>query len=140
MIMAIKVTNAAPIDRFIKDDHNGHRMIFVGSKIEQGDFGFGETDTAVTDVICVDCHKAWEAQRIFGTIIVERLGLSADPVVAGLLVQGEGKAGRNPPWLLDDLNDDELADVQALADRVITQLGSGKIVVDFDAVNQGTGF
>jgi hypothetical protein len=138
--MAIKVTNAAPLDRFNKDDHNGHRLIFIGPKIEEGDFGFGETETAVADVICTDCYKAWEAQRIFGTMIVPRLALSADPIIAGMLVQGEAKAGRSAPWLLDDLNADELADVQALVDKVVTQLGSGKIVVDFDAVNGANNF
>jgi hypothetical protein len=136
----VKVSNAAPLDRFNKDDHLGHILVFVGSKIEEGDFGFGETESAVADVICVNDHKAWEAQRVFGTLIVPRLALSADPIVAGSLIQGEAKAGRSAPWMLDDLSDGELADVQALVDKTVTQLGSGRIVVDFDAINQATDF
>jgi hypothetical protein len=133
--MTIKVAPAAPLDRFTKDDHSGHLILFVNSRIEVGDYGFGEAESAVCDVICVNCCKAWEDQRIFGTMIVPRLGLTTDKVVAGLLVQGEAKAGRSAPWLLDDPDENELADVQAVADRVISQLGSGKIVVDFDAIN-----
>lgn len=134
--MPIRVGNAAPLDRFDKSLHNGHTLIFVSPHIEEGDYGFGETQSAVADIICADCRKGWEAQRIFGSLIVPRLGMSSDSVVGGVLVEGEARAGRSAPWLLEDLDGDQLADVQAIVDKHVTQLKSGKLVVDFDAVNQ----
>jgi hypothetical protein len=133
--MPIQVTNAAPLDRFVKDSHNGHNLIFVNSRIEEGDFGFGDTQTAVADVICFNCKQAWQNQRVFGQFIVGRLAQSDGKIVAGALVQGEAKAGRSAPWMLDDLNDDELTDIQAYLERVVDQLRSGKLVVNFDLIN-----
>jgi hypothetical protein len=129
----------APLDRFDKEEHLGHVLVFVNPIAEEGDFGFGETVSAVCDVICINDTKAWPGARIFGTQLVPRL-LSGDKIVPAVLVQGTARAGRAAPWLFEEVSDDEQADAQAVVDRVVTQLGSGKLVVDFGAFNSGAAF
>ena len=132
--MTIKVTRPGPLDRFDKAEHLGHSLAFVGAKGEIVDTSFGEADVArCVGVICATCVRGWADVLVFGTAIVPRI-CNGDPVSAGVLVQGKAQPGRQPPWLLDDLDDAELAEVQVLVDRVVTQLGSGKLVVDVDAL------
>jgi hypothetical protein len=136
-LMGLTVENTPPLKRFAKEEHENHTAIlFISPKVETGDFGFGESESAVADVICTQCQKGWEEQRIFGTKIVPRLHDAVGKIRSGILYQGKASPGRSAPWLLEDLNEDELADAQAAIDRFITVLASGKIVVDFDAVNQ----
>jgi hypothetical protein len=132
--MTIKVTRPAPLDRFEKSEHAGHHLVFVGPKAETLDTSYGETDAArCVGVLCVTCVRGWPDVVVFGTALVPRI-CNGDPAPAGVLVQGEAKPGRQPPWLLDDLDDDDLEEVQAFVDKVVQQLGSGKLVVDFDAL------
>lgn len=132
--MTIKVTRPAPLDRFEKGEHLGHNLAFVDPKGEIIDTSFGAADAArCVGVICATCVRGWTDVIVFGTAIVPRIA-NGDLVTAGTLVQGKAQPGRQPPWLLDDLDDGEMADMQELVDRVVTQLGSGKLVVDVDAL------
>jgi len=132
--MTIKVGQPAELNRFDKASHKGHVVAFVDPHPEQMETAFGDAEAAACGVICATCNQGWPDQRIFGAALVPRICGSPDPVVAGVLVEGEAKPGRNAPWLLDDADADDLADVQALVDKVVTQLASGRIVVDFDSL------
>ncbi len=131
--MSIKVSQPAPLNRFIKDDHENHKIVVVNGVLATEETQFGPAQVCRGDVICADCLKAWEDEPIFGSVVAPRLGGTGDPVAAGILFRGKAKAGREAPWLIEDLNEDELADVEGLVNRVVSQLKSGKLVVDFDA-------
>ncbi len=132
--MTIKVSNPAPLDRFEKSEHVGHNLAFVEPKGEIMATSFGDADAArCVGVICETCTRGWADVIVFGTAIVPRI-CNGDLVSAGTLVQGKAQPGRQPPWLLDDLDDVEMAEMQSLVDRVVTQLGSGKLVIDVDAL------
>jgi hypothetical protein len=131
--MPIQVSQPAALNRFIKDDHENHKIIVVNPTLATEDTQFGPAQVCRGDVICADCLKAWEGETVFGSVVAPRLGGTGQPVTAGILYKGKAKAGREAPWLINDLEDFELADVQALVNRVVTQLSSGKLVVDFDA-------
>ena len=132
--MGIPVSPLAEFDRFDKPDHLGHQVAFVGARGEQVSTAYGDADAAHCEaVICATCVRGWTDQLVFGTAIVPRI-CTGDPITGGILVQGKAQPGRQPPWLLDEFDAAELAEVQALTDRVVTRLGSGKLVVDVDAL------
>lgn len=119
---------------FTKADHAGHVLLFVQPAREQLETAFGDQEAAhCSYVVCGSCQAGWPDVIIFGSYLVPRI-CSGDPLVAGTLVRGEAQPGRQAPWLLDDLGDDDRQITQALADKVVTRLGSGRLVVDLDAL------
>lgn len=131
--MPITVSQPAALNRFVKDDHENHKIAVVNGTLSTEDTQFGPAQVCRGDIICADCLKGWESEVIFGSVVAPRLGGTGQPVAAGILYRGKPKAGREAPWLVEDLNEDELADVQGLVNRVVSQLPSGKLIVDFDA-------
>jgi hypothetical protein len=130
--MTIPLGRLGSVNMFTKLDHVGHGLIFVKPHVEQMTTQFGETEAALCEhIICATCQVGWADEVVFGSYLVPRI-CSGDPIVPGILVQGKAQPGRNAPWLLDDPGDDDREVMQALADRVITRLGSGKLAVDLD--------
>jgi hypothetical protein len=59
--------------------------------------------------------------------------------IVGRITQGDAKAGRQPPWLIADPSDDELAAAVAFLDRFVVELPSGSVVVDHAALAKAQG-
>ncbi len=133
----ITVGAPAPLNRFVKDEHLGHFVLFFEAKQENMQTSFGDADAAIcTYIVCHTCMAGWEDQAVFGSAIAGRLYLANKDVVPGRLVQGVARPGRNAPWLLDDPNDAEDRMARELVARVATRLGSGKLVVDLAALEK----
>jgi hypothetical protein len=136
--MTINLGRLGDLNRFVKDDHLGHVLLFVAPKLEMMDTQFGPAEAAICQgIICVTCELGWADVPLFGSYPVPRI-CSGDDIVPGLLTQGKAQAGKNPPWLLDDVTGPDLMVAQDLADRILTRLGSGKIAVDLDALKGRT--
>jgi hypothetical protein len=132
--MTIRLGQLGELHRWTKADHLGHLHLFVKPHVEEMQTQFGDQDAAVCEaILCVTCELGWEDQVVFGSYLVPRI-CSGDDLVPGVLVQGRAQAGKNAPWLLDDPTAEDRTAAQNLADRVITGLGSGKLVVDLDAL------
>jgi hypothetical protein len=130
--MTVRIGSLGNDYRFSKDLHLGHALLFVKPHVEEMDTQFGLQEAAVCEhVICCTCRSGWRDVAIFGSYLVPRLA-TGDDIVGGVLTQGQAQAGKNPPWLLDDLPGDDREIAQELADQVITRLGSGKLAVDLD--------
>jgi hypothetical protein len=118
---------------FSKDEHEEHVLVFVEPKAEEMSTSFGDTTAArCSYVVCLDCDLVESDVIIFGTALVPAITDSGEELVVGHLVKGDAKPGRNPPWLLEDPIDEELARAEAFFATRAARLPSGRIVVEKD--------
>ena len=85
-------------------DHKGH-LVIAEAPIERQPVTtqHGEADVAVPHRLhCVDCAQLWNEPWIFGMVIVNQLTTGANADMLGRIGQGDAKAGRSAPWVLED--------------------------------------
>ena len=125
-------------DRWAKDDHLDHLMMFVG-ELERREIEtvHGDATAAHVDyIVCVDCPQVWTDQLVFG----RRPRPSADRRSRRPRSSSAGSArgwpsrARSPPWTLDDPTDDDLAKAETFLERYATHLPSGTLVIDVKAI------
>jgi hypothetical protein len=139
--MTISIGSAPPVDRFGKDEHKGHMVLFVSPEPQTMTTQFGEGDAAVCKaVVCGSCRTGWLSVPVFGNSLVPRLTIATDDVVIGILVQGKAaKSGQNPPWLLDDPSDTDLKLAREIVELVLVRGASGRLLVDLAALESEEG-
>jgi hypothetical protein len=123
---------ARSVGKFVKADHDCHVVAFLTPRLETDvATSYGPADAARCDVVCVDYAEYYDDQLLFGKALVPALTAGDDPVVCGVFGQGRAKDGQSAPWVIDEPDDDDVARVQAVVDRCVTEAG-GVLVVDVD--------
>lgn len=137
--MPFKLSKPSPGggDRWSKDDHLDHLMVFAGDLSAQDtETSYGDATAAHCDyIVCVDCPQVWSDQLVFGAALVPRL--TGDPdatIIVGRLGQGLAKPGKSAPWTLDDPTDADLAKAEQFLESYATYLPSGTLVIDVKAI------
>ena len=88
-------------NRFSKEEHLGHVLVFVEPHETQESTSFGDSSAATCEyVACVTCGTVTSDAKLFGSALVPAIVGSGEPLVLGVLEQGEAKPGRSAPWLL----------------------------------------
>jgi hypothetical protein len=123
---------ASGLGGFQKSDHVDHLVCFVEPEEEQVDTMHGRATAArVRYIVCLDDGTIDVDQLVFGAALVPALLDVDDEIVVGRLVQGEAKAGRNPPWLLAVPRDEELEKAGQWFDSYASRVpASGRIVIE----------
>jgi hypothetical protein len=120
---------------FDKAAHEGELLAFVSPTDELTNTAYGESTAArCAYVVNLDKLEVFEDVLLFGAALAPRLYESTETIVAGRLVKGEAQPGRNAPWLLEDPTDEELGVAEAFFESFATQLPSGRLVLDTDAM------
>lgn len=133
--MGITINQPAPTGGFDKEQHEGHLMLFIGIEEKEGKTQFGDATWAQCQWVAdldsgtLDLDVAIHGKALAPSVI------GAAPVCVGRLVKGKSaKEGQKPPWLLDDATDADLVVAQEWIDTFVTELPSGKLVVDEESV------
>jgi hypothetical protein len=122
---------SAASNGFDKNAHIEHLLIAVEPEAQEMETSYGPATAAhCSYVACVDCGTVDADVLLFGTALVPRLLDVEEGLVAGRLCQGQAKAGRQPPWLLEDPSDGDIAQAEAFLERCATRLPSGRIVME----------
>jgi hypothetical protein len=136
--MPIKITGPASRPSFTTAEHQGHLCLFVHptSGVRTTRHGEGEAARCAY-AVCVDEYLPFIDVLVWGNSLVPRL-VDADDgaVVVGRLVKGEPKPGMNPPWLLEDPDDEDMATAQSFVDQYASQAKSGAISIDVKAIER----
>jgi hypothetical protein len=121
---------------FDKAAHVEHVLTFVNPVAEDRDGRDGSYSVALcTFVVCHTCRLALTDVPVSGKALAPRINNGGSEIVAGVLVTGEAKAGRNPAYLLEEASAEQLDAVADDYAKFATKLPSGKIVVDVDSYN-----
>lgn len=89
-------------DKFEAANHNGHLLLFFPSAFRaQVQTSNGSADCVDTRIVDLDTGQVLDDAKVWGKAMVPQLkGAVPDGMVLGRLAQGQGKAGNNPPWIL----------------------------------------
>lgn len=74
---------------------------------------------AVTPEHPVNVHSGLVFGKVLNNSLRSTLASPTHAFVLGVIAKGEGRNGNNPPWILDDVNDDMVP----MAGHVVTTLG-----------------
>jgi len=134
--MPITISPPADNGGFDKNAHLDHALLFINVTEESGPTAFGETTWAKIEVVAdLDDNSVSRDAAIFGTFLAPSIYGAGTPIVCGRLRQGtSAKPGQSPPWLLENPTDEDLAKAENWADKYVTELPSGALVVDLDAI------
>lgn len=89
-------------DKFEAANHNGHLLLFFPTTFRAAvKTANGEADCVDTRIVDLDTGQVLDDAKVWGKAMVPQLkGAVPDGMVLGRLAQGQGKAGNNPPWIL----------------------------------------
>lgn len=89
-------------DKFEAANHNGHLLLFFPTTFRAAvKTSNGEADCVDTRIVDLDTGQVLDDAKVWGKAMVPQLkGAVPDGMVLGRLAQGQGKAGNNPPWIL----------------------------------------
>ncbi len=137
-----KPSTAPAGDRFNKADHEDRLLLFVAPDLAEGiETQFGTANAAeVAYIVVLDGPTAgtvWKEALLFGSALVPALTNDTGEIVAGRLVKGEAKPGKNAPWLIEapTAQDEKLAQAwldDSIATGVMKRKPNGSIVIDTD--------
>lgn len=116
------------------EEHENHLLAFVGVHSrpnEQTKFGIRDA-AGVAYAICIDDGTVVADALFFQTVIVPSLleGGRASEIVLARVGKGEAKGGQNPPWLMYDPSDEDVALAAKWFDKYAVRMPSGTIVVE----------
>lgn len=139
--MTIDIGKPAAPDGFQKEGREGHLLIAVGHRAEEVTTAYGEATAArIAYLADYDTNEVFEDVQLFGKALAPAIFRSDAQIVPGRLVKGTAaREGQNPPWLLQEITADEMELVRGWVDEYVTQLGSGKLVVDVDGAHAPKG-
>jgi hypothetical protein len=134
--MTISIAQPAQGGGFSKDNAEGHLLMFIGIEKASGPTQFGDATWAqcqwVADLTTDDLSSD---VAMHGKALAPAIYGAEASVVVGRLVKGKtAREGQSPPWLLDAATDDDLTHAQTWLTAYVTELPSGKLIVDEDAV------
>ena len=127
LMAGFTIGNAGPgVDRLKNSEHVQHEVVFVSPELTERRGNQGPYEVALCSyVLCFTCRKAWSDADVSGVAMVPRLTSASEEVVAGRLVEGTARAGKNAPILLEDLTEEELAKISTELERYASKLPSG---------------
>jgi hypothetical protein len=139
--MGIQIAPPAQGGGFGKDNAEGHLLMFIGIEKASGPTQFGDSTWAQCAwVVDVDTDELSRDVPIHGKALAPAIYGAEAQVVVGRLVKGKtAREGQSPPWLLDAPTEDDLTHAQTWLDAYVTELPSGKLIVDEDAVRDDVG-
>lgn len=136
--MSFKISRPQPSaggSGFNKDAHEGHLIVAVHPVVENIVTRLGPSDMAKCGyVVCASCAEMWTNAGLFGSVLVPGLCASGEDIVVFRLQRGEAKPGRSAPWLPVEPSDVDINEVDALFAKIATQMPSGRIIIDGDAL------
>jgi hypothetical protein len=125
-----------------KPEHLGHLLFFVAPVAETRTGNDGKSyDVALCAYAgCISDHTAWADLPVSGTALVPRLTSGEGEIIAGILNQLEGRAGKTGAYVLEEPTEGDLDKIQATFSKCATRLPAGKIVFDVESFNAGPAF
>jgi hypothetical protein len=134
--MGITISQPAQGGGFSKDDHEGHLLMFIEIEKASGATQFGDATWAQCRwVVDLETYELSTDVAIHGKALAPSVYGPEQKVVVGRLVKGTAaREGQSPPWLLEGFTEDDATVANLWAEAYITELPSGRLVVDEEAL------
>lgn len=100
---------------------NGHLLLIRPHNFEEKvQTANGQRDAIRATIHVVDTGEVMESTLIFPRVLVTQLRDRIGGKVLGRLTQGAAKPGQNPPWMLQDATDQDIAQARQYEQQLAT--------------------